>query len=590
MKTETLPRWDLSDYFSALDGKDVKAALKKAADDADAFASAYRGKLAGLDGAAFGKALEAYEQLQMQQARLGSYAQMQHSLASDDSEIGRHVQTIGEALSEIGTKLIFVTLELATIDDAVLAMQLKDSTAARYAPWLRDLRIYRDHLLPEDQERLMHELDISGRSAWVRLYDNLTAGLTYEVDGEALTEAEVRALAEDPIRSKRERAAKAIEKTVHGNIKIFAHIHNTLAKDGEISDRWRKYNAPDQSQHLANLIEPEVVEALRRAVKDAYPRLSHRYFALKAKWLNLSKLKPWDVRAPLPEVPPAEVSWAEAQAMVEKAYSKFDPRIGAIASDFFNKNWIDAEPRAGKYAGAYSMPTVPGWHPYIFMNFMGKAGDVATLAHELGHGVHQVLADKQGYLVSSTPLTLAETASVFGEMLTFRDLLAAETNIARKKAMLADKVEDSIGTMIRQIAYDDFEQQLHNRRKQGEMTPDEIDALWVETQQAAFGPAVEFSDVSRHNWALIPHFIHTPFYVYAYAFGECLVNALYMTYTQQPAGFADKYYELLSSGGKYRHKELLAPFGLDASDPAFWQRGLKLVEGLIDELEALDAA
>lgn len=587
---ETLPVWNLSDYFSALDGADVKAALVEADKAADAYASTYKGRFATLDGAAFGAALQSYEKLQMQLARLGSYAHMQHSLASDDPEVGRHVQAIEEGLSDIGTKLIFITLELAVIDESVLQEKLKDKTAAPYAPWLRDLRIYREHLLPEEQEKLMHELDVSGRSAWVRLYDSLKAGLTYEVDGKQLTESEVRALAEEPDRALRERAARAIEKTAGANLKIFAHIHNTLSKDGEITDRWRNYTAPDQAQHLANLIEPEVVEALRSAVRQAYPRLSHRYYALKAKWLKLDRLMPWDVRAPLPEVPPAKVSWDEAQRMVEDSYQKFDPRLGAMVHDFFAKGWIDAAPRAGKYSGAYSMPTVPGWHPYIFMNFMERASDVATLAHELGHGVHQILADSQGYLVSSTPLTLAETASVFGEMLTFRALLAAEPDKARKKAMLADKVEDSLGTMIRQIAYDDFEQQLHTRRKQGELTPDEIDALWVETQSAAFGPAVEFGGVSRHSWALIPHFIHTPFYVYAYAFGECLVNALYMTYTQQPAGFADKYIALLSSGGKHRHKELLAPFGLDASDPAFWLRGLKLVETMIDELEALDAA
>lgn len=587
LDTTTLPVWNLTDYFSALDGDDLKAALKSSAAEAEAFAATYKNRLVALSGSDFGQALQRYESLQVQLARVGSYTQMQHTLASDNVDVGRHVQAIDEAMSAISNTLVFVTLELCALDEDALAAKLQDAVAAPYAPWLRDLRVYRDHVLPEAQEKLVNDMNLTGRSAWVRLYDSTTASLTYEVDGKALMESEVRAMFDDPDRAVREKAFRAMEKTTAENIKLFAHIHNTLCKDGEISNRWRHYAAPDHAQHKANLIEPEVVDALRQAVQSAYPRLSHRYFALKAKWLGLEKLKPWDVYAPLPEEEQRVVSWDEARRTVEAAYTQFDPRVGAIVTDFFAKGWIDALARPGKISGAYCMPTVPSWHPYILMNYLGKPGDVTTLAHELGHGVHQVLADSQGYLVSSTPLTLAETASVFGEMLTFRALLDAESDVKRKKVMLAGKIEDSIGTMIRQIACDEFERRLHLARREGELTPEQIDDLWVETQVKAMGPAVEFGEPSRHRWALIPHFIHTPFYVYAYAFGECLVNALYMTYRQQPEGFTDRYHALLSAGGRHRHKELLAPFGLDASDPAFWQRGLAVVEDLIDELEAL---
>jgi oligoendopeptidase F len=339
---------------------------------------------------------------------------------------------------------------------------------------------------------------------------------------------------------------------------------------------------------MSNHVEPEVVEALRDAVVAAYPKLSHRYYALKAKWLGLEKMQTWDRNAPLPQDDATPVNWETAQRTVMEAYADFDPRMADLAEPFFSKGWIDAAVKPGKAPGAFAHPTVTDAHPYVMLNYLGKPRDVMTLAHELGHGVHQVLAAEQGELLSSTPLTLAETASVFGEMLTFRKLLDAAKTEAERKTLLAGKVEDMINTVVRQIAFYDFECKLHAARAQGELTPDDINALWMSVQAASLGPVFEFQDGYETFWAYIPHFVHSPFYVYAYAFGDGLVNALYAVFEESSADFQDKYFDMLRAGGSKHHKELLAPFGLDASDPEFWDKGLSMISAMIDELEAME--
>jgi oligoendopeptidase F len=341
--------------------------------------------------------------------------------------------------------------------------------------------------------------------------------------------------------------------------------------------------SPEYGRHLANDVEPEVVDALREAVQAAYPRLSHRYYAMKAKWLGLERLEYWDRNAPLPETDDRVVSWAEAKTTVLDAYAGFSPRMAELAAPFFDKGWIDAAVKPGKAPGAFAHPTVTDVHPYVMLNYLGKTRDVMTLAHELGHGVHQRL----GELLSRTPLTLAETASVFGEMLTFRKLLAAETDPAKRKSLLAGKVEDMINTVVRQIAFFEFERRVHAERRQGELTAEKLGEIWMGVQAESLGPAVNLGAGYETFWSYVPHFIHAPFYVYAYAFGDGLVNALYAVYERGGAGFQDKYFEMLAAGGAKHHKELLAPFGLDASDPAFWGEGLSLIEGFIDELEAM---
>jgi oligoendopeptidase F len=450
------------------------------------------------------------------------------------------------------------------------------------------MRAMRPHQLSDELERYLHDTSVVGASAWNKLFDETIAGLTFDVDGDSLGIEATLNLLTDHDRARREAGAKALADVFGKNVRTFARVHNTLAKEKEIDDRWRGLPSPQASRHLANHVEPEVVEALRDAVVAAYPRLSHRYYKLKAKWLGLDALQVWDRNAPLPMEETRVIGWDDARRTVMDAYAGFDPKMAELAEPFFDRGWIDAGVKPGKAPGAFAHPTVTTVHPYVMLNYLGKPRDVMTLAHELGHGVHQVLAADQGEMLSHTPLTLAETASVFGEMLTFRALLDGAQTDAQRKVLLAGKVEDMINTVVRQIAFYDFECKLHAARREGELTPEDIDALWMSVQAESLGPVFEFMEGYETFWSYIPHFVHSPFYVYAYAFGDGLVNALYAAYEDQPEGFQEKYFDMLRAGGSKHHKELLAPFGLDASDPAFWDKGLSMIEGFIDQLEAMD--
>jgi len=449
------------------------------------------------------------------------------------------------------------------------------------------VRAFRPHQLDEELERLLHEKHVAGRAAWVRLFDETAAALRFPVEGETLTAEEAFHRLSDADAARRRAAAKAIGAVLGDTARLSAHITNTLAKDKEIEDRWRHYAAPQSERNLSNQVEDAVVEALVGAVRAAYPRLSHRYYRLKARWFDVARLDYWDRNAPLPAADERTIAWDEARDVVLAAYRAFSPELARVGQRFFDNAWIDAAARPGKASGAFAHPTVPSAHPYLLLNYLGKKRDVMTLAHELGHGVHQVLAGPQGALMADTPLTLAETASVFGEMLTFKALLARETDRDRRKAMLAGKVEDMLNTVVRQIAFYTFELGVHTERRRGELTVDQINAIWLGVQGESLGPAFRFEDEYRFYWSYIPHFIHSPFYVYAYAFGDCLVNSLYAVYENAETGFAERYLDLLRAGGTRRHKELLAPFGLDTTDPTFWAQGLGVVERMIDELEAL---
>ncbi|MEY4695607.1 MAG: hypothetical protein RIT14_35, partial [Pseudomonadota bacterium] len=489
------------------------------------------------------------------------------------------------------TPLVFFTLEFNRLDEDHLARLLAaDAGLARYKPVFDRMRAMRPYQLSDELERFLHDQSTVGSAAWNRLFDETMAGLMFTVAGEdeEMNLESTLNLLTDSDRAKREAAARALAQVFDRNIKLFARVHNTLAKEKEIEDRWRKMPTPQTARHLSNHVEPEVVEALRNAVVAAYPKLSHRYYRLKAKWMGLDRLQVWDRNAPLPIEAPRTVGWDEARALVIDAYHDFDPRMAGLAQPFFDKGWIDAGVKPGKAPGAFAHPTVTTVHPYVMLNYLGKPRDVMTLAHELGHGVHQVLAAGQGELLSSTPLTLAETASVFGEMLTFRRLLDAARTPAERKTLLAGKVEDMINTVVRQIAFYDFECKLHAARREGELTPDDINALWMSVQAQSLGDAFDFMDGYETFWAYIPHFVHSPFYVYAYAFGDGLVNALYAAYADGLPEFQEKYFDMLKAGGSKHHKELLAPFGLDASDPTFWDKGLSMIAGFIDELEAME--
>ncbi len=582
-----LPEWDLSDLYPGPESPELKADLDASAAGAVTFRERYAGKLAALPGDELGAAVAAYERLQETLGRAISYASLYYSADMEDAERGRFYQNIQERINAISTELLFFALEINRIGDAALEEKLKSPALAHYRPWLRDTRAFRPYQLSDELEKLLHEKYVAGRASWERLFDETSAGLRFPIDGKELTEAEALHLMSDRDGATRERAAKSLGKVFGDNARLFALVTNTLAKDKEIEDRWRGFKHPISSRNLANFVEDEVVDALIAAVRESYPRLSHRYYRLKAKWFGVEALDYWDRNAPLPDADDRVIPWTEAERTVLDAYAAFSPELASVGSRFFAARWIDAPARPGKAPGAFAHPTVPSAHPYLLLNYQGKTRDVMTLAHELGHGVHQVLAGPRGQLMADTPLTLAETASVFGEMLTFQALLKAETDPKKQKSMLAGKVEDMLNTVVRQIAFAEFERRVHDERRGGELSAERICQHWMDVQTESLGPAIRFEDEYRFFWTYIPHFIHTPFYVYAYAFGDCLVNSLYAAYQKAERGFAGKYLDLLRAGGTKRHKELLAPFGLDASDPNFWKRGLDMIAGFIDRLEAL---
>jgi len=583
-----LPDWDLSHLYPGPDSAEFAADLEQADSDAKALESAHKGRVAELDGAALGTAILAYEAISERLGRLASYAYLRYAGDMADQDLGRFNQTTRERITDISSRILFFTLELNRLEDADLELLYADPEVARYRPWIEATRLFRPHELGDDMERLLLEKSVAGRQAWVRLFDETMADIRLDVGGAELTLSDTLDRLSEPNRETRRQAAEALTAGLESQSRVLTLITNTLAKDKAVEDLWRSHANPMASRNLANQVEDEVVDALVGAVRDGYPRLSHRYYQLKAGWLGFDVMQHWDRNAPLPEDDDSEIGWRQARETVLGAYHAFEPEMAAIAGRFFDENWIDAPPRPGKQSGAFSHPTVPSAHPYVLLNFHGRSRDVMTLAHELGHGVHQVLAAGQGALLADTPLTLAETASVFGEMLTFRAMLdAAGDDPRRRRVLLAGKVEDMLNTVVRQIAFHSYEARVHAARAEGELSTEAICDIWMDAQRESLGPAFEFRDDYRMYWAYVPHFLHVPFYVYAYAFGDCLVNSLYAVFQSGHAGFQDKYLEMLRAGGTLRHRELLAPFGLDAADPAFWSRGLDVIAGLIDELEAL---
>jgi oligoendopeptidase F len=586
-----MPVWDLDDLYPGRDCKDVRDDLDQARVQAKAMAERYRGKLVamGTDGAALAEAIAAYERLSEIIGKLASYAGLLYAADTASADNAKFYGDIQEQITAITTDLIFFELELNRIEDAALQRALEVPTLARYKPWLDDLRKEKPYQLPEELERLFHEKAITSRAAWGRLFNETMTALRFEVVGEKEPMAlePTLNLLMHPDEAKRRAAAEALAQVFRQNIRLFTLLTNTLAKDKEISDRWRGFKDVADSRHLGNRVEREVVEALVDAVRASYPRISHRYYAMKAKWLGKAKLDTWDRNAPLPQRPERSIAWPQAQSMVLEAYRGFSPEMAGIAKRFFDGGWIDAPVREGKSPGAFSHPTVPSVHPYILLNYQGKARDVMVLAHELGHGVHQVLAAPQGPLLASTPLTLAETASVFGEMLTFRTLLDSAPTASERRALIVQKVEDMINTVVRQIAFYTFERKVHEQRAAGELTSEQIGQFWMQVQAESLGPAVDLKEGYETFWAYVPHFVHSPFYVYAYAFGDCLVNSLYGLYREAHPDFVAKYFRMLEAGGSKHHSELLKPFGLDASDPEFWRKGLNVIEGMVDELEGM---
>jgi len=583
----TLPEWDLSDLYPGTDSKELKRDLEKARVDAENFERNFKGNLENK--AKEGKLLEAissYENLGEITGRIGSFAYLNYAKNTADPERAKFLGDCQQALTDLSTKLIFFSLELNKIDDEVLEKALAENKdLARYRPWFDELRKAKPYQLEERVEELFHDKSVTGRGAWNRLFDETMASLKFKVKGEELGLEATLTQMSDKKQKKRKSAFKAVSVTMKDNQRLFTHITNVLAKDKEISDRWRGFEDIADSRHMANSVEREVVDALESSVREAYPRLSHRYYAMKAKWFGQKQLNTWDRNAPLPTSDEKIYDWQSAKNIVLDAYKGFSPYLAEVAEPFFDSGWIDGPVTPGKSPGAFAHPTVPSAHPYLMLNYLGKSRDVMTLAHELGHGVHQRLAAKQGALMAPTPLTLAETASVFGEMLTFRSLLAKAENPKQRFALLSSKVEDMLNTVVRQISFYTFERKVHSARRKGELKTQELNQMWLETSAESLGPAIKLNKGYEIFWAYIPHFIHSPFYVYAYAFGDCLVNSLYAKYESSSEGFAERYFDLLRAGGSKHHSELLAPFDLDARDPKFWSLGLSMIEGMIDELE-----
>nr|WP_319947820.1 M3 family oligoendopeptidase [uncultured Shimia sp.] len=583
-----LPEWDLSDLYTSPTAPELERDLEWLEKECAAFAADYEGKLSTLDADGLLTCVLRNEKISAISGRIMSYAGLRYYQLTTDAERAQFMSNCQEKLTDFTTPLVFFTLELNRLeDDALDGAFDQNADLARYKPVFDRIRAMKPYQLSDELEKFLHDLGVVG-DAWERLFDETIAGLTFDMEGQELNiEATLNYLT-DQDRAKRELAAHELARVFAENVKTFARVHNTSAKEKEVIDRWRGMPTAQSGRHLSNDVEPEVVEALRNAVVAAYPKLSHRYYELKRKWLGLDVMQVWDRNAPLPMEDTQIVDWDQAQDTVMEAYAAFDPRMAEIAQPFFDKGWIDAGVKPGKAPGAFAHPTVTDVHPYVMLNYLGKPRDVMTLAHELGHGVHQVLAAEQGEMLSSTPLTLAETASVFGEMLTFRKMLEKAETQEQRKILLAGKVEDMINTVVRQIAFYDFECKLHAARREGELTPDDINALWMSVQAESLGEAFEYMDGYETFWAYIPHFVHSPFYVYAYAFGDGLVNALYAVYAEGDEGFEEKYFDMLKAGGSKHHKELLAPFGLDASDPKFWDKGLSMISDMIDELEAME--
>jgi len=590
---KSLPRWDLTDFYTSLKDSQIQVDLDHADVMAKNFSSTYREKFEASNswtGKELYKAIQAYEKVDELLGKLVSYGYLLFATHVNNPPVLQFFQMIQEQSTAISAHLIFFTLDLNKLEDAALEKAYGESPdLAKYRPWINNIRLFRPHQLSAELEKLLHEKAVTGRNAWVRLFEETLANLKFTIDGQELALAQVLDRMGDKEATIRRDAAERLSKELIQHASLLTLVTNTLAKDKEIEDTWRLFPHPVAARNLSNQVEDEVVDALVKAVKGNYTHLSHRYYALKARWLGVRKLEYWDRNAPLPDADDTLISWAEAKEIVLGAYHNFHPEIARIGRQFFDNPWIDAPSQAGKESGAFAHPTVPSVHPYILLNYNGKIRDVMTLAHELGHGIHQVLAADQGFLLSGTPLTIAETASVFGEMLTFKALLAKTTSSTQRRSLIASKVDDMINTVVRQVAFFEFERTIHEHRRKGELTTEDIGHIWIETQKEALGESVNIDPLIQPFWGYVSHFIHAPFYVYAYAFGDCLVNSLYAVYESQYPNFTALYIDLLKAGGSKRYPELLMPFGLDAKNPDFWQQGLNVVAGFIDELEQISS-
>ena len=582
-----LPNWDLKDLYKSDKDINFNNDKEKANNLAEDFIKRYQNKVKNLTSNELKEAIEDYEKINEKIGKLYSYVSLSFSINTDKPEYGQKYQEIRELASKIYSKLIFFELEIMNISDEKSSLLMSNEDISIWKPWLRRIFQRKPFQLSSDLEQFIAEKSPSGRGAWVRLFDESSSDLRFNIRGDIISETQILNLLSDQDPELRKEAGLEFSKVLDENKRTRSLILNTISRDKFIEDKKRGFKNPISSRNLDNDVEDEVVNALVHTVDKAMPKLTHRYYKWKANEFGKNKLDWWDRNAPLPETSDKSIEWNDAKDIILESFASFHPEISNIAELFFKNGWIDASVREGKASGAFAHPSVPSLHPYILVNYQGKIRDVMTLAHELGHGVHQILAAKNGLLMAETPLTLAETASVFGEMLVFRKLLN-ESPVEQKKQLLAGKVEDMLNTVVRQIGFHQFEVKFHEARVKSELTPDEISDIWMETQSHAVGPSINLNSDYRVLWGYIPHFVHTPFYVYAYAFGDSLVNALWHSYqVSDKNDFSKKYLQLLSAGGTKSHNELLKPFQLNAYESSFWDRGVSMITGLMDELEEL---
>ena len=581
-----LPVWNLKDLYESPKAKNLNNDLNQLRRITKKFEKKYTYKITKLSPSQLLKAIIELENIDIKIDKIMSYA---HLLVAEDGNNEKNkifYQQMQEQITNIASSIVFFSLELNEVSNAKLNNIYADKKLEPYKNWIKNIRKFKPYQLDVKTEKLLQEKSITSRSAWVRLFDDTIASLKFPFKGKNLSSAEIFNFLSDKKESNRKKSAEVVSAVLKDNISLFTSITNNLAKDKSINDKWRGLPNPVSSRNLSNVVEDEVVEALTETIKENYPKIAHRYYKIKAKWFKKKSLMYWDRNAPLPFQSQSIYSWKDARQIVSDAYSNFDQRAGNIVNKFFDNSWIHAPVIAGKSPGAFAASTVPSVHPFILVNYQGKARDIATLAHELGHGIHQYLAGKkQTYFNSSTPLTLAETASVFGEMLTFKSLLSITKKENERKGLLANKVEDMLNTVVRQIAFFEFEKRIHDQRKIKELSVNEICKIWIDVQKQSLGPSIKFNDDYKYFWSYIPHFIHSPFYVYAYAFGDCLVNSLFNVYESKLPKFEDKYITLLESGGSNTYDKLLKPFGLNPKKKDFWQKGVNVIESLIDQLE-----
>lgn len=530
-----------------------------------------------------------YENLSERIGRISTYSELTYYQNMEDAERGRFFQNIAELTTRIQKHLLPFELSWMNLPQADIAPHIEDDSWAPYTQWVKHIRRFEPYKLSQDLERYINDQSMASH-AWVRLYDECMAELRCEVRGQTYTLTTLMDLTSDTDRSLRIEAFKALTDALLERKKLLTLTWNTQAYEKSVTDAWRKYKTPSHSRHVSNDIDPDVVDAMVNTTRQYYARTSHRYYALKARFLGLEgEFSYEDRNAPPVKDKENPIPYEEARDIVLKSYRDFSPKLATLGMKFFDPNdcWTDVYPSDGKYSGAFSHPAVPSSHPYILLNYQGTSRDVATLAHELGHGVHQILAGKQGYLLANTPLTLAETASIFGERLTFEMLLKRCTTKEEKRALLFRKLDDQINSVMRQVAFYEFERRFHDDRANSEVSLEAICQHFLDTQREALGPHVRVNDHLGCIWGYISHFVHSPFYVYAYAFGECLVSSLYRVYQESPNGFEPRYIELLEAGGSRSYHDLLQPFGLDIRSPDFWAKGLDDLTQRIDELEAL---